>query len=84
MRNWSGFDDYLWGVVAETDAVAIVWSDAHRMLGGGLGDLMLAVEAITDLARQVADGSESGFPRPVTLRLVLVGDGPDFPPVADG
>ncbi len=72
-------------MVAETDAdaFAIVWSDAHRMLGSGLGDLMLAVEAITDLARQV-DGSESGFPRPVTLRLVLVGDGPDFPPVADG
>jgi|GEM_PF-1461778 len=83
--HWAGFPDDLWGwlLKVEDQSVSLVWEHADRMLNGGLADLLLAVECISGVARQVYDPSESGFPREMNLRLFLLGEGtnfPEFPP----
>jgi len=85
--HWAGFPDDLWGwlLKVEDHDVSIVWAHADRMLNGGLADLLLAVECVSGVARQVYDPSESGFPREMNLRLFLLGEGanfPEFPPPA--
>jgi hypothetical protein len=85
--HWAGFPDDLWGwlLKVEDQDVSLVWSHADRMLDGGLADLLLAVECVSGVARQVYDPTESGFPREMSLRLFLLGEGanfPEFPPPA--
>ena len=79
--SWDGLLDSLWQALAARDetAVAILWNDAQQMLEGGLEDLLVASRGLADVARQVAT-TEHGFPREVTLRVFLLGAGPNFPP----
>lgn len=74
-RSWSGFSDGLWGLLGEVESnsVALLWLNADGMLVGGLGDLLLAADTLTDLARQVYDRSE------MVLKVFLLGEGPNFP-----
>ena len=61
--------EHLWGL--ENDNVALVWSYAHRMLDGGLADLIQAADVFVGLSRQMY--SDAVF---VTY---LLGAGPNFP-----
>lgn len=80
IRSWHGLQDYLWGRLAqgEETRLVIVWRQADRMLDGGLGVLLEAVDVLRELARSVGGGEESGFPREVELSIVLTGQGPNF------
>lgn len=81
--NWDGFVDCLWGGLAELDSshVAILWTDAHRMLEGGLPDLLTAISCFEQVARSLY-APESNLPSPMTLQVFLLGDGTNFPPLA--
>jgi Barstar (barnase inhibitor) len=74
-RRWSGLVDALWQALSELEepGIAIVWTDADRMLEGGLGDLLLAADCFTDVARQVYEARE------LVVKVFLVGDGINFP-----
>ena len=79
-NNWDALSDNLWWSLSEITEtqVAIVWSNAHRMLNGGLPDLLVAVSCFEQLAKSVAT-TEHGFSHPVTLHIFLVGEGDNFP-----
>ena len=80
-KSWSGFMDGLWeglGGIKENQ-VAIIWTHADNMLSGGLSDLIKALDCLTTLARQVYNPTETGFSREMTLKVFLIGDGPNFP-----
>ncbi|TNF24440.1 MAG: hypothetical protein EP329_24940 [Deltaproteobacteria bacterium] len=72
--NWSGFDDALTGMVFEIDVpkLALVWRGAHRMLDGGLPDLMVAADVMTGVARLV-------YSQGAVFIIVLAGEGANFP-----
>ena len=76
--NWDALADYLWNGLYELgeEQVALVWTDADQTVHGDLQDLMDALRVITGVADGVRDGH--GFPRPTTLLIFLVGDGPEF------
>ncbi len=76
-HNWASLEELLRDAVARLDAasVALVWSDAHEMLAGGLCDLITATDVLTGLSRQLS-ARERNF---VTF---LTGDGANFPPLA--
>lgn len=77
-HNWSSFGDLLRPAVCELGtAVALVWTDAHRMLAGGLPDLVTALDLITGVARALYEQEH-------TLIVFLVGEGPNFPPLPRG
>ncbi len=78
-HNWDALADYLWNGLYDlkSNAVALVWTDAHRLAGSDLQDFLNAVRIFSDVSRQVARG-EGGFPRPMTLLLFLVGDGNEY------
>jgi hypothetical protein len=80
--DWAGFPDDLWGwlINVEDQEVSIIWSHADNMLNGGLADLLIAVDCIQGAARQVYDSSESGLSQEIILRLLLLGEGANFPP----
>jgi hypothetical protein len=79
--DWAGFPDDLWGwlINVEDQEVSIIWSHADNMLNGGLADLLIAVDCIQGAARQVYDSSESGLSQEIILRLLLLGEGANFP-----
>jgi len=78
--SWDAFMDCLWWGLADIDTsqVAILWTDAHIMLEGGLPDLLSAVSCFEQIARSVAT-IEQGFPRPLILHIFLLGEGINFP-----
>lgn len=76
VANWSSFEDLLYTWVNETSYphLAIVWTDAHRMLEGGLGDLVTALDIMTRVARHY-------YEQEIDLVIFLIGDGPNFAPL---
>lgn len=80
--SWDAWVDTLWGGLAglNEERVAFVWTHAERMLVRGLPDLLTAVECIQNLASDVST-ADYGFPRPMLLRLFLVGEGDNFKPL---
>ena len=63
----------------EAESGAIVVRHADAMAAVSLGDLLETVGVFTDLARAVGQPSDTGFPRIVTLFVILTGSGPSFP-----
>jgi len=80
IRKWAGFQDRLWGDLAErfVARVYLVIRRADALLGGSLGELLTAVSVFKELARAVGGESDS-FPDEMSLSIVLTGVGPDFP-----
>ena len=80
IRKWAGFQDRLWGDLAERLAPRgyLVLRRADAMLGGSLADLLTAASVFDELARAVGGGSDS-FPEEMALSVVFTGVGPDFP-----
>ena len=80
IRTWSGFQDRLWGDLAERFAGRgyLVTRRADALLGGSLIDLLTAVSVFEELATAVGGESDS-FPGEMRLSVVLTGVGPDFP-----
>jgi hypothetical protein len=79
--NWDAFADCLWGGLRELDdgRVAVVWTHAEVLLEHNLQTLLKAVGILTDTVRSVST-TEYGFSHDMLLRIVLIGDGPMFPP----
>lgn len=75
-HNWSALEDLLRNTVWKLDKkfVALVWTDAHQMLNGGLSDLITAVDIFTGLSRNL-------YKQDRVFVTFLVGDGPNFPPL---
>lgn len=81
--DWPTLEDGLWQGLADMAErgdcrIAICWMEAHRMLKGGLADLLLAIDCFRGLSAQVTT-SDQGFPRPMALRTFLIGEGANFP-----
>lgn len=83
VRPLVGFDAYADALRAAAatspaDDVALVWTQAHQMLEGGLGDLLTAVSVLRRASQQLAalDPAAGG---PTALYTFLVGEGPNFP-----
>lgn len=81
-HNWDAFADCLWSGLAEIAAahVAVLWTEADRMLHGGLPDLLTAVSCFEQTARSVGT-TEYGFPHPLLFQVFLLGEGENFPPL---
>ena len=72
-HNWSSFADAMGDDVFDfEERVALLWTDAHRMLEGGLADLLVATDLLAGLARYA-------YSQEVTFVTFMVGDGPNFP-----
>jgi hypothetical protein len=82
-HNWSAFSDCLWDWLTSTELsrIAILWTDAHCMLEGGLSDLLLAVSCFEQAMKAAV--STRGFARGATFYLFLLGNGVNFPRLAD-
>jgi len=80
IRTWAGFQDRLWGDLAERFAPRgfLVLRRADALLGGSLGDLLTSVSVFEELSRAVGGASDS-FPEEMALSVVLTGVGVDFP-----
>jgi len=74
--NWSSFEDSFRDLIWTLDDrfVALVWTDAHRMLQGGLGDLVTALTLFTRVS-ELLKGNHT------VLAVFLFGDGPNFPQI---
>lgn len=83
--NWDAFTDSLWGGLANLgqDRVAIIWTNADRMLEHGLQDLLVASGCFEHIASTMAT-TKYGLARPVQLLVVLVGEGNNFKPFEVG
>lgn len=78
--SWDAFADWLWEGLAEghDDALIIAWTDVDTVLQADLPTLLTAADLMARMAEEVHAG-EGGFPRPLALRVVLLGTGPMFP-----
>ena len=81
-HNWDAFVDCLWGGIEETNAllVAVLWTEAHRMLQGGLHDLLTAVSCFEQVAHSLFSAERESI-HPIQLVVFLIGDGENFPPL---
>jgi hypothetical protein len=72
--NWSGLSDGLTDLVfdLEVPKIALMWTSAHRMLEGGLPDLMVAADIL-------AGASRMAYGEDILFLTFLAGDGPNFP-----
>ncbi|MCX7748961.1 MAG: barstar family protein [Clostridia bacterium] len=77
--NWDAFSDSLWeGIMnLENQKVAIVWTKAENMLNYGLGGLIDAIRALTDVSTSLYNDAENDKER-VTLTIFLIGKGNNF------
>ncbi len=77
-RNWESLADILAGAVQSmsSQAVAVVWTDAHRMLEGGLSDLITAADILTEISREMTKAGR-------IFVTYLEGTGANFPRLAD-
>ncbi|MEO5723207.1 MAG: hypothetical protein ABIQ39_15700 [Ilumatobacteraceae bacterium] len=78
--GWDGLKDAMWSVVGaqQNDHVVLLWTGADTILGQSLAELLVAIEVFTLVARD-ARTRTTGVGA-VRFQLVLVGDGPMFPP----
>jgi len=81
-RNWDGFSDILYQVVAKRPGTTtvLVWRHAEVMLERSFNEFLMALTVFCDVARSVST-TISGSSTPTRFRVVLLGDGPMF--VAD-
>ena len=71
--NWSALEDRLRLAIFEApgEEYALLWTDAHRMLEGGLPGLVTAADLCYRMARTREDHGHR-------FRAFFVGDGPNF------
>ncbi|PYS30269.1 MAG: hypothetical protein DMF75_16190, partial [Acidobacteria bacterium] len=79
--NWDALTDSLWGGLAELgkERVALIWTNAQRMLEHGLQDLLIANGCFEHIASTMAT-TKYGISRPIMLVVFLVGEGNNFGP----
>jgi len=80
-HNWDAFVDCLRGGLSSLaqERVAIVWIDAHVMLGSDLQDFLIAIRSLTDVARYINTGG-SGVSHEMQVHIFLVGNSSSFRP----
>ena len=80
-HNWDAFVDCLRGGLSSLadERVAIIWIDAHVMLGSDLQDFLIAIRSLTDVARYVNTG-EAGVSHEMRVHVFLVGNSSSFRP----
>jgi len=80
-HNWDAFVDCLRGGLSSLaqERVAIVWIDAHVMLGSDLQDFLIAIRSLTDVARYINTGG-SGVSHEMQVYIFLVGNSSSFRP----
>ncbi len=73
-QGWSGFEDAITTMLfaLEARSVALVWHQAHRMLEGGLTDLITAIDIFTVQGRRIRG-------QRISFSAIFVGNGPNFP-----
>ena len=79
--GWDVLSDALWSALAtyESDSVFFVWHRADVMMTGALNDFLIGLTVLINLSRSV-ETTETGFPRPMSFRIVLLGESPAFGP----
>lgn len=77
--SWDGLADALWAHLAQLSQVhaVIVWRNADVLMRRSMSSFLHMTTVFVDLARAIAT-TETGFPRPVYLHVVFVGDDPAF------
>lgn len=80
--SWDAFNDTLFSGLVDLheNRIAILWTGAHRMLEGGLPDLLMAVDCFKQMASDFIT-MKIGSPTPVQLAVFLVGEGDNFKPL---
>ncbi len=80
-HNWDAFVDCLRGGLSSLaeERVAIIWIDAHVMLGSDLQDFLIAIRSLTDVARYVNTG-EADVSHEMQVHIFLVGNSSSFRP----
>ncbi|MCA8984768.1 MAG: hypothetical protein KDA76_13470 [Planctomycetaceae bacterium] len=82
LTSWDAAADLLWQRIMEQpqSRVAIVWWDAHLLLDGRLQLLLDCLEFLQGVGEVTEHQAESLDCHPVLLRVVLLGEGPNFHP----
>jgi hypothetical protein len=77
-NEWHALGQHVEDLIGDGDEpVALVWRGADRMLDGGLGDLVDALDTLTGVSRnRYTDGR--------VFVTILLGEGPNFPPLRLG
>lgn len=80
LTSWDATADLLWQKLMEQPKykVAIMWRDAHLMLDGRLQLLLDCLEFLLGVAETVERQDVTADCHPVFLRVVLIGEGPNF------
>ena len=80
-HNWAALADCLWTALVEnpTPKVVLLWTEAQNMLQGGLPVLVEGIDVVSSSLKKV--GKNSKDPANAYYRLVVSGDGPNFPPL---
>jgi Barstar (barnase inhibitor) len=80
-RNWDALSDMFRDSLAAKPAprTVLLWRHAEVMMMRSLNDLLMALTVFGDVARAVSS-TATGFPMAMQFRLILLGEGPMFPP----
>lgn len=80
-HNWAALADCLWTALVENPQprIVLLWAEAHNMLQGGLPALIEGIEVVTSNLKKVAKAHKD--PSNIYYRLVVSGEGPNFPPL---
>lgn len=81
LTSWDVAADLLWQQLMEQprSKAAIVWWDAHLLLEHRLSLLLDGLEFLQGVAESAERQRPSADCHPVLLRIVLLGEGPNFP-----
>ncbi len=77
--NLDAFADSLWGGIDKEGIkkVAILWKGANKIIDNCLEDFRQIIECLEDLSENLSN-IEYGIDKPVTLLIVLLGNGSEF------
>lgn len=79
ISGWDSFSDRMWTALlpgeGEGDRSALVWEHADVLLAGDLGSFLLAFDVLVSTAREA-------YRKGLDVTVFLLGDGPNFPPLA--